>query len=519
MVRWRLAYHGAAEPPHLHNMTLESQLLLVAILLLFSVLASKASSKLGIPSLLIFLAVGMLAGSEGPGGIPFDDAALAQAIGVVALAFILFAGGLDTEWVSVSAVARKGVSLATLGVVVTAVAVGIFSTLVLDISWTEGLLLGSIVSSTDAAAVFAVLRSRGVSLKGRIRPLLELESGSNDPMAVFLTIGFVHLLTVPGTSLVDLIPMFLLQMAVGAGAGFAIGKGGIVLLNRVRLESDGLYPVITVSFVLLTYGVTSLLKGNGFLAVYLAGILMGNGDFIHKKSLIRFHDGLAWLMQITMFLTLGLLVFPSRLAPVAGAALLISFFLMFVARPLGVFLSLALSRMALRSKVMISWVGLRGAVPIILATFPLLAGLANAELFFNVVFFIVLTSVLLQGTTLTQVAKWLKVRAPLPPRRDYPLEFMPGRKTTSEMVEIVVPKDSETAGKQLVDLHLPKSTLIVLLSRDDVFVVPRGSTVLRAGDRLLVLAEREELPQLRKLIGARSESTVSALGGDEDDEE
>jgi cell volume regulation protein A len=497
-------------------MTIESLLVLAGALLLFSVLASKATSRLGVPSLLLFLVVGMLAGSEGPGGIPFDDPYLAQSVGVLALAFILFAGGLETDWSSVSAVAAKGLSLATIGVLATAVLTGVFSSLLLGLSWQEGLLLGSIVSSTDAAAVFSVLRSRGASLKGRLRPLLELESGSNDPMAVFLTIGFVRLLTIPGAALGDLIPMFVLQMTVGAAAGFLVGKGGILLLNRVKLESDGLYPVITVALVLLTYGATTFLKGNGFLAVYLAGILLGNGEFIHKKSLIRFHDGMAWLMQIAMFLTLGLQVFPSHLAPVAGAALLISFFLMFVARPVSVFLSLAFSRMPLRSKLMVSWVGLRGAVPIILATFPLLAGVPNAELYFNVVFFIVLTSVLLQGTTLPVVAKWLGVRAPLPPRRDYPLEFVPGRKTTSEMVEVEVPEDSEVIGRQLVDLGLPKSALIVLLSRNDAFLVPRGSTVLQPGDRMLVLVEKDDMEEFRKVIGAKRRSPVKALSDDEE---
>lgn len=479
---------------------IEQILIGVSILLLVAVLASKASSRLGVPSLLLFLLIGMLAGSEGPGGIPFDDAQLAQTLGVIALVFILFAGGLDTDWANVSGALWKALSLSTLGVFITAVLVGWCASVVLDVPWLEGLLLGSIVSSTDAAAVFAILRSRGAALKGKTRPLLELESGSNDPMAVFLTLALIRLLTQPEISVLDLVPMFLFQMGLGLLLGYAMGTVAILLLNRLQLETEGLYPVLTLAWALLTYGFSSLLGGNGFLSVYLAGIVMGNGDFIHKRSLIRFHDGLAWLMQITMFLTLGLLVFPSRLVPVVSAGLLISFFLMFIARPVSVFLCLAFARMGLRHRLMISWVGLRGAVPIILATFPMVVGVPDADLYFNVVFFIVLTSVLLQGTSLPLVAKWLGLKAPLTTKRQYPLEFVPGSRTASDLVEVEVPEASPVLGKQIVDLQLPKSALIVLITRDDDYIVPRGGTVLHAGDRLLVLAEKEHFNEVRSLV-------------------
>lgn len=475
-------------------------MIVASVLLLVAILASKASSRLGVPALLLFLLVGMLAGSEGPGGIPFDDAGLTQALGVVALAFILFAGGLDTDWASVSAVRWQGLSLSTVGVLLTATLVGWFATLVMGLSWLQGLLLGSIVSSTDAAAVFSVLRSRSVSLKGKIRPLLELESGSNDPMSVFLTLAFIRLLTQPGSSVLDLALLFPLQMGLGFALGYGIGKAAIAVLNRLRLESEGLYPVLTLALVLLTYALTSLLKGSGFLAVYTAGIVMGNGDFIHKRSLMRFHDGLAWLMQIAMFLVLGLLVYPSRLLPVAGVALLFSSFLMFVARPASVFISLALARMRFRQKLMISWVGLRGAVPIVLATFPLVAGIPNAELYFNVVFFTVLTSVLLQGTSIPLVAEWLGLRAPSAAKREYPLEFVPTRRTRSDMIEVAVPESSPAIGKQIVDLRLPKSALVVLLSRNDDFLVPRGGTTLLAGDTMLVLADKDEIDEVRARV-------------------
>jgi cell volume regulation protein A len=479
-------------------------LLGVGVLLLISILASKASGRLGVPSLLLFLLVGMFAGSEGPGRIPFEDAYLAQSLGVVALVLILYAGGLETRWEDVRAVLGKAAALSTLGVLLTALVVGLFAVWVLGFSFLEGLLLGAIVSSTDAAAVFSVLRARSVGLRGEIRPLLEVESGSNDPMAVFLTIGLTGVLANPGASLLGLVPSFFQQMALGALLGYGLGRGMVMVLNRIRLEYDGLYPVLSLALVVVTYAATAALGGNGFLAVYLAGLVMGDHDFIHKQSLNRFHDGLAWLMQIAMFLVLGLLVFPSRLLPVFWTGLVLSLTLMLVARPLGVFVTLAFARMGWREKAMVSWVGLRGAVPIILATFPLLAGLPQAETIFNLVFFIVLTSVLLQGTTLTRVARWLGVDAPLMSRRQYPIEFVQtgGFRTTNEMVEIPLEEDSPAVGRRIVELRLPKEALILLVARGDEFVVPRGGTVLEAGDRLLVLADKQARAAVREIVGS-----------------
>jgi cell volume regulation protein A len=282
-------------------MSFESLFLAASLLLLVSVLASKASTKLGIPALLVFLAIGMLAGSEGIGNIEFDYPHVAQSVGVVALIFILFSGGLDTEWTSVRPVLWQGVALSTIGVVLTAIVVAWFAVSILNFSFYEGLLLGSIVSSTDAAAVFSVLRSKNVSLKPPLKPLLELESGSNDPMAVFLTIGFINLIMNKDASLLDLLPAFALQMSLGGLIGWIMGKGIVYAINRSRLEYDGLYPVLSLSLVLLTYSLADLLGGNGFLAIYIAALVMGNSRFVHKASLIRFHDGLAWLMQIVMF--------------------------------------------------------------------------------------------------------------------------------------------------------------------------------------------------------------------------
>lgn len=481
-------------------LAIEYILLVTSILLILSILASKASGWLGVPALLLFLLVGMLAGSEGPGGIYFDNPWLAQATGTVALIFILFSGGLDTDWSLVRPVLAKGIALSTLGVFITAVLVGGFAATFLGFTLVEGLLLGAIVSSTDAAATFAVLRSRSVRLKGQLESLLELESGSNDPMAVLLTVGLVSFLVNPATTVTDLVLMFVQQMVVGAALGYGLGRGMMVIINRVRLAADGLYPVLTLALVLLIYGATSALGGNGFLAVYLAGLVLGNSDFIHKRSLMRFHDGLAWLMQIAMFLTLGLQVFPSRLLPVLGVGLLASAFLIFVARPASVLITLLLSKMNLREKAMVSWVGLRGAVPIILATFPLLAGLPQAQMIFDLVFFIVLTSVLLQGTSLPVVARWLKVDTTLPPKTQYPLEYVPADNLDSDLVEIEVPPGARVVGRQIVDLHLPQTALVVLISRNGSFVLPRGGTILQAGDRLLVLADKAGLARVRSIV-------------------
>jgi potassium/hydrogen antiporter len=490
-------------------------LLAVGALLLVSIVASKASGRLGVPSLLLFLVVGMLAGSEGPGGIPFDDAYLAQSVGVVALVLILYSGGLETNWADVRAVLSKAAALSTLGVLLTALVVGLFAAWWLGFTLLEGLLLGAIISSTDAAAVFSVLRARSVGLKGEIRPLLEVESGSNDPMAVFLTVGLTGVLANPGASILGLVPSFFQQMALGALLGYGLGRAMVWVINRVRLEYDGLYPVLSLALVLLTYALTASIGGNGFLAVYLAGLVMGEHDFIHKRSLGRFHDGLAWLMQITMFLVLGLLVFPSRLVPVIGAGVALSLVLMLVARPLGVFLTLAFARAGWREKAMVSWVGLRGAVPIILATFPLLAGLPQAETIFNLVFFIVLTSVLLQGTSLPWVARRLGVDTPLAQRRSYPLEFVQtgGFRTASEMVEVPLAENSPAAGRRIVALGLPKEALVLLVARGDEFIVPRGDTKLEAGDRLLVLADERARAAVGEVVGPDPEPAPENVGG------
>ncbi len=479
---------------------IEVILLWVAVLTLISVLASKFSDRFAIPALLLFLAIGMLAGPEGFGVIYFHNLWLAKSIGIIALIFIIFSGGIDTSWKDVRPVIVPGIILSTAGVLITAMVVGFFAVYILKFSFLEGLLLGSIVSSTDAAAVFNILRSRRISLKNPLKPLLEFESGSNDPMAVFLTIGLISVLTTKNSSVVALIPRFILDMGGGALVGYMMAKFVIFIINRLKSDSEGLYPVLTISLVLLTYSVAAILECNGFLAVYIVGLLMGKNEFLNKRSIVRFYDGLAWLMQIAMFLTLGLLVSPSKILPVMNVSLLLVLVLMVLARPIAVLLCLLPFRFATAKKIMISWVGLRGALPIILATFPLLAGIPQAETIFNVVFFVVLASVLIQGTSIPIVSKMLNVSAPFANKRRYPIEFEKAEGIDAELTDVIVPYNSWAVGKRIVDLNTPEKCLIMLISRAEKFIIPAGPTMLEGGDVLLVLANKEDLAALQRTL-------------------
>jgi potassium/hydrogen antiporter len=390
---------------------------------------------------------------------------------------------------------------------------GLAATLVLGLPPLHGLLLGAIVSSTDAAAVFSVMRSRGVGLEERLRRVLELESGSNDPMAIFLTIGLITLIVAPATPVVSLVPLFVQQMAFGAAIGAAMGWLMVQAINRLNLAYDGLYPVFTLATVALVYGAAALVGGNGFLAVYLTGVVMGNRHFIHKRSIMRFHDGLAWLMQITMFIALGLLVFPSDLLPIALSGLALALVLIFVARPLSVFATLWFSRLTKAEIALVSWVGLRGAVPIILATYPLVMNVPNADQLFNVVFFIVVLSVLLQGLTIPRVAKLLGVDEPHRPTLRYPLEFEQSADLDSDLVEVVVPPGSPAAHRKILELGLPEEALVVLVSREGRFLVPRGATTVLEGDRLLLLADRESLAEVERVVSRAAEPRTHPGGG------
>lgn len=486
--------------------SLEQVLLYGSVLLLMGIFGSKVSSRLGVPALLFFVGVGMLAGTDGVGGIAFDDPTLVSGMGAVALAYILFAGGIDTPRGSITPVWKPALTLSTLGVLLTAGAVAVFARYALGTSWAEGWLLGSVLSPTDAAAVFSVLRSSGIRLRGRTQALLEAESGSNDPMAVFLTLACIQWIQNPeDTGLADLALLFVRNMAVGAGLGAGLGLLAVRLINRLRLDSEGLYPVATISLAGGIFGLTQLAGGNGFLAVYLTGLVMAHRDLLHRRSLVQFHDGLSWLMQILMFLTLGLQVFPSRMPSVAASGLALALFLIFGARPIAVFVSLLFARMRFRQKLFIAWVGLRGASPIILATFPLAAGVGRSDELFHIVFFVVLVSVLVQGTTLRWMARRLDLARPIEAKAKYPIEYVPAQRWASDMIELELPPDSPLTGKRIMDAGFPKSALVILVGREDDFLAPNGSTVLAAGDRLLVLAHKNDVAGLKALAGIAAE--------------
>ncbi|QWX84594.1 potassium/proton antiporter [Cellulophaga sp. HaHaR_3_176] len=475
------------------NLTIENILLVGSLLLLVSIFAGKTSYKFGVPTLLLFLAIGMLAGSDGIGGIRFDDPKLAQFIGIVSLNFILFSGGLDTNWKAVKPILWQGIALSTLGVLFTAVSLGVFVWFITDFTIYESLLLGSIVSSTDAAAVFSILRSKSLALKNNLRPTLELESGSNDPMAYVLTLAFLTLVINQDKSFLSIIPLFLQQMILGGLLGISFGFLSKYIINKIKLDFEGLYPVLVIALMFITFSATDFVGGNGFLAIYICAVYLGNQDLIHKKTILKMFDGLAWLMQIVLFLTLGLLVFPSEIIPYMGIGLLISIFLIIVARPVGVFLSLIFFKMKMRRRFYISWVGLRGAVPIVFSTYPLLAGIEKANMIFNIVFFISVTSILIQGTTLSIVAKWLKVGLPEKAKKLSATDMLMAENPKAEMKEILITSGCFAVDKKIVELGFPKNAIIAMIKRDASYIIPNGLTKIEPQDTLIVLADRPNI--------------------------
>jgi cell volume regulation protein A len=474
------------------SLTIENILLVGSILLLISIMVGKTSYKFGVPTLLLFLTIGMLAGSEGIGGIQFNNPKIAQFTGIISLNFILFSGGLDTRWSTVKPILKQGIVLSTLGVLLTAVVLGLFVWHVTDFTIYESLLLGSIVSSTDAAAVFSILRSKSLALKSNLRPTLELESGSNDPMAYVLTIATLALVVNPEESISSIFMLFLKQMIFGAIGGYAFGRASKFVINNIKLDFEGLYPVLVIALMFITFSASDFVGGNGFLAIYICAVYLGNQELIHKKTILRMFDGLAWLMQIVLFLTLGLLVFPSEILPYIGVGILISLFLILIARPISVFISLIFFKMKFRSRLYVSWVGLRGAVPIVFATYPLLAGIENANIIFNLVFFISVTSVIIQGTTLTVVAKWLNVSLPenAKPITDFDkiIEDFP----KSSLKEFEILPNYQVVNKRIVDLNFPLSAFIIMIKRNGHFIRPGGSTVLNSNDILMIIADSEK---------------------------
>jgi cell volume regulation protein A len=481
-------------------MKFELNLIALSSLIIISIVLLRISTKFGLPSLLIFLSIGMLAGSDGILGIPFTDADLAQKVGSIALAFILFSGGLETDWAKVRPILSKGISLGTIGVLLTCLLVGTFSVYILNFPPLVGFLLGAIVSSTDAAAVFNVLRTKSTGMKKELTSLLEFESGSNDPLAVLLTTTILGFIGANKPTIESILKVIFLQFTIGILSGVVFGYIIFRGMNRIKLDYEGLYPVLLSASILFVYSITEIMGGNPFLSVYIAGLILGNRSFVHKRSNVRFMDGIAWLMQIIMFLTLGLLVFPSKIPAVVGIGIAFSLFIMLVARPLAVFLSLIGSKISWREKVLISWVGLRGAAPIVLATFPFAMQLPESEMIFNLVFFTVLTSLLLQGVSIPYVVRILNLETPLEQRASYPFEFENKETNGTQLLEFIVPYGSSSVGKFVYELDFPENSLITLISRGDYYIVPTGKTKMEKGDVILVLTPPGAEKEIRQLL-------------------
>lgn len=473
----------------------ENVLLIGSILLFVSIIVSKTGYRFGIPTLLVFLLVGMLFGSDGL-GLQFHNASEAQFIGMMALSIILFSGGMDTKYVDIKPVLAQGILLSTLGVLLTTLFTGLFiywisgfTHVSITMSLITALLLAATMSSTDSASVFNILRSQSMNLKFNLRPMLELESGSNDPMAYMLTIVLIQFINSTGMGAGDIALSFLIQFVVGGVAGFLLGKLAVLVLNGINLKNPSLYPILLLSFIFFTFTLTDLCKGNGYLAVYIAGMMVGNKRIVNRREISTFMDGMTWLFQIIMFLSLGLLVNPHEMLGIAIPATLIGIFMILVARPLSVMVCLLpFKKMNFNSRLLVSWVGLRGAVPIIFATYPVVAQVPGSTQIFNIVFFITILSLLVQGTTISRMARMLHLDAPLKKTgNDFGVEIP--EEINTDLRDIVMTDSILEKGDRLKDMHLPKGTLVMLIKRGEEFMIPNGSLQLKAGDKLLIISE------------------------------
>lgn len=480
-------------------------LVVVGFLLLVSVLFSRASSRFGVPVFLVFLVLGMLAGSEGIGGIDFEDYGFAFRLGTMALALILFDAGLNTPLADFRRWLAPAGVLATVGVAGTASLVAL-AVRWLGFDWPVAFLLGAVVASTDAAAVFSVLRASGAQLKHRVGATLELESGLNDPMAVILTVALTHSLAEgrsPGV--LEIAVEVVVEIAVGTALGLGIGFAGRALMRRSRLAAGGLYPVLSLAVALIAFGLPALIGGSGFLAVYLAAMVLGSGQIPYRTGLAHFHDAAAWCGQVAMFLILGLLVFPSRLLAVAWEGLALGLFLAFVARPLVVVLCLLPFRFPWRETAFISWVGLRGAVPIILATFPVLERVPGAERFFNVVFFVVVASALVPGGTVSWLSRRLRLTSAAPPPPKAVLEINSTQVLDGEVLSFFIDEALPVCFSALADVPFPQGAAAMLVVRGGELRAPKGDTALLPGDHVYLFCRREDRAFLELLFGRPEE--------------
>ncbi|MGP4076545.1 potassium/proton antiporter [Halobacillus sp. K22] len=477
-------------------------IMLVALLLITSILVTKFSTRLGVPSLVLFIAVGMLVGSDGLGLIYFDNAEVAQLVGVFALIIILFEGGMQTKWKNIQPVIGPSVTLATVGVLLTTGLVGVAARYILGLGWVEAMLLGAIIGSTDAAAVFAVLKGKNV--RDKLEATLEAESGTNDPMAVFLTIAFIQVLTTGEAEILQMIGSFFWQMGAGLLIGVLVGYVGSFSLNRINLDSSGLYPLFALGFAFLAYSASSLVQASGLLAVYVAAVLIGNAELAYRYSILRFHEGFGWMAQIVMFIILGLFVFPTDVFTLSVMidGLLIALSLILVARPLATFISLAFFSFSIKEKLFLSWAGLRGAVPIVLAIFPMLAGVENSQLIFNVVFFTVLTSTLFQGSSITWVAERFKLVSDKLTNPIHSLELISIGKANVELMEFDVMERNQVVGQTLENIELPDRALINAIIREGDVITPYGQTEIKAGDTLYIMVSRSSKKEVKKLLQA-----------------
>jgi cell volume regulation protein A len=473
-------------------------LLTIGALLAAALLVSQLANRVRMPGLLLVLGIGMAVGSDGLGWIDFADYELARTIGIVALAFILYEGGLASGFAEIRPVLRPGIALATVGTLITALLTGVAAMWLFDLPWLEGLLIGAAVSSSDGAAIFALLR--GSTLRRRVARTLEAEAGLNDPVAVLLVLGVIEFIKNPGWGLDDMAAMFVVDFGLGAIIGIGVGFLAVRGLARLRPQSAGLWPVASLAVALLSFGGAEAAGGSGFLAIYLTGLILGSAELPGKRTMASFQDGVGWIAQLALFLTLGLLVFPGQLGEVALTGTLLALFLVVVARPLAVFISTVGNGFSVPERLVLGWAGLRGAVPVVLATFPVIEGVEGSREFFNIVFFAVLISTMLQATTFEPVAKWLGVTTDEPAIMPPLIEPSVARAMGAEVMAHRVGPDDAVTGRRVRELGMPRDALLNVIIRGEQAIPPRGSTRVEAGDVLHMLVRQEAAPDFTDLV-------------------